>query len=438
MVHRGFFLSLLLALGLLLSALGSLRDIATPLGYWGLWGVWALAVIGATWPVSGPDWGRAAPSAWVWGSFVVLVLGMGLSAALNHSALSLHHGVKIAVIGVCCCIAWRLAAGLGWRDRVFILRWVVAAVVLVFLASKAAPYGYYIDLGSAGREGSFLAWPGVIWKVGAFFLPMFLADMLIRPRDWLVNGLAIAACVFLVMIDGTRTGMLVLGMTILAFGGLLAWRRDWSALLMARPAIVACVPALFGLLLLSTGVGYLSHGSGAVSPPSHVAATGGVFMGKAEALVETAVDPVTTTRLGNGDPERLRLLENGAERAVDCLPWGCGFGSTFMDPGYGVSMPVHNAYLGALADFGVLGLAGMLGFIVAAIVPIRWALRDGMIKSEDTYFVVASAGSALAYLLSLMLHTFSSEMSEWGYLILMLAFAWLPGEACKVSASSRA
>jgi len=435
MVRRRFFLSLLLALSLLLSALGSLRDITTPLGYWALWGVWALAVVSATWPVFGVYWERTIPPTWVWGSFMILVLGMGLSAAVNHSVLSLHHGVKIAVIGVCCCIAWRLAAGLCWRDRVFILRWVLVSVVLVFLASKAAPYGYYIDLGSAGREGSFLAWPGVIWKVGAFFLPMFLADMLIRPRDWLANGLAIAACVFLVMIDGTRTGILVLGMTVLAFGGILAWRRDWSALAMARPAIVTFVPALCGLLLLSAGVGYLSHGSGAGLSTSRLAGAGGVYMGKAGALVETAARPITTTRLGDGDPERLKLLENGAERAVGCLPMGCGFGSTFIDPGYGVSMPVHNAYLGALADFGVLGFVGMLGFIVAAMVAIRRVLRDQVVGAEDVYFVLASAGAALAYLASLLLHTFSSEMSEWGYLILMLAFAWLPGEACKVSVS---
>ncbi|MBV2181874.1 MAG: hypothetical protein KUL86_11665 [Castellaniella sp.] len=364
---------------------------------------------------------------------------MVLSAAVNHSALSLHHAIKIAVIAACFWVAWWLAGGLGWRERVSMLRWVVAAVVLVFLASKAAPHGgYYVDLGTAGREGSFLAWPGVIWKVGAFFMPLLLADMLVRPHDWLVNGLTIAACVFLVVIDGTRTGLLVLGMTALAFLGLLVWRRDWSALSVARPAIIACVPALFGLLLLSAGVGYLTHSHSAVQAPPKMAGSGGVSVGKTEALVETAIDPVSTTRLGHGDPERVKLLQNGIKRAVVCLPLGCGFGSTFMDPGYGVSMPVHNAYIGALADFGVLGLAGMLGFIVAAIVPIRRVLRDGMARPEDVYFVVASAGAALAYLASLMLHTFSSEMSEWGYLILMLAFAWLPGETCKVSTSARA
>lgn len=426
MVHRGFFISSLLALGLLLAALGSLRDVVTPWGYWGLWAAWAVATMGVTWPVHAPGGNRLIPPASVWGSCAVLVLGMALSAAVNHSTLSLHHAIKIGVIGVCFCIAWRLAGSLGWRERVSMLRWVVAAVVLVFFASKAAPYGYYIDLGSAGREGSFLAWPGVIWKVGAFFMPLFLADMLIRPRDWLANGLAIAACIFLVMIDGTRTGALVLGLMILVFGGLLVWRRDWLALSGARPAMAACVPALFGLLLFSTGVGYLSHGLGTVSPSPEMARAGGVFMGKAEALVGTAVDPITTTRLGNGDPERIRLLRNGVERAMDCLPLGCGFGSTAMDPGYGVVMQVHNAYLSTLADFGVLGLAGMLGFIGAAVTPIRRVLRDRAGDAEDTYFVVASAGSALAYLGSLMLHTFSTEMSEWGYLIMMLAFAWLP------------
>ncbi|WP_368639807.1 sugar transferase [Castellaniella ginsengisoli] len=425
MVHRGFFISSLLTLGLLLAALGSLRDLVTPLGYWGLWLAWAVATMAVTWPVHAPGAVRPMPPAWVWGSFAVLVLGMLLSAWGNHSAETLYQGVKITVIGLCCCIAWRLAAGLGWGARVSILRGIVAAVVLVFLASKAAPSGYYIALGAAGREGSFLAWPGVIWKAGAFLMPLFLADMLVRPRYWIANGLAAAGCIFLVLIDGSRTGVLVLGLMILACGLLLAWRRDWAALSGARHAWLLCIPALFVLLLLSTGIGYLSHGA-AVLHPAERSRAGGVFGGHAEALMETAVDPIATSRLGSGDPQRVRLLEYGIDRAADCLPLGCGFGSTAMDPGYGIPMHVHNAYLGVLADFGVLGLAGMLGFIVAAVLPIRRVLARGAVGSWDAYFVAASAGAALAYLASLMLHTFSSEMSEWAYLIVMLAFAWLP------------
>jgi len=95
--------------------------------------------------------------------------------------------------------------------------------------------------------------------------------------------------------------------------------------------------------------------------------------------------------------------------------------------GNGTSMPVHNAYLAALGDFGIIGLTGMLCFLVVAVLPIWRIWREG-VKSERGLFVVAAAGSALSYGIALMLNTFTTEMSEWGYLILMLAYAWMPIE----------
>ncbi|WP_269500085.1 exopolysaccharide biosynthesis polyprenyl glycosylphosphotransferase [Castellaniella sp. S9] len=422
MVDRETFAAWVLACGLLLAALGSLRDVVTPLGYWVLWAAWALAAIGVTQRSAAPVAERPLLPASVRASYAALILGMLLSAWANHSAVTLYQAVKIGVIGLCCWVAWRLAAAVGWRLRILALQGVVAIVVLVFLASKAGPAGYYLDLGSAGREGSFLAWPGVIWKAGAFFMPLCLAATVTHPGRWIANGLAVAGCVFLVVVDGSRTGLLVVGLTVLAFGVLLVWRREWRLLSAARRALILCVPALFGLLVLSTAIGYLSHGSAA-----GLAGASSTAGGTAEALVEAAVDPVASTRLGQGDPQRVRLLRNGIAQSVDCLPLGCGFGSTAMDPGYGIAMHVHNAFLGALADFGVLGLAGMLGFIVAAALPLRGVLRDtGHRDAGEVYAIAASAGAALAYMGSLMLHTFSTEMSEWGYLILALAFAWLP------------
>jgi len=133
-------------------------------------------------------------------------------------------------------------------------------------------------------------------------------------------------------------------------------------------------------------------------------------------------------RLGEGDAPRIRLLRNGLEKSRECFPLGCGFGSTAIDAGYGIPMNVHNAYLGALADFGLLGLLGMLGFVVASVLPMR-VLWDRSADPRHVYFVLATSGSALAYCVALNLHTFSTEMSEWGYLILMLAFAWQPARA---------
>jgi len=40
MLDRETFAAWILAFGLLLAALGSLRDVVTPLGYWALWAAW--------------------------------------------------------------------------------------------------------------------------------------------------------------------------------------------------------------------------------------------------------------------------------------------------------------------------------------------------------------------------------------------------------------
>jgi hypothetical protein len=141
------------------------------------------------------------------------------------------------------------------------------------------------------------------------------------------------------------------------------------------------------------------------------------------AIVDDAMAPVLQSRLGSGDAPRMEMLRNGIARSEACFPLGCGFGSTAFDAGYGIPMNVHNAYLGALSDFGLVGLLGMLGFIAASLLPAR-VLPRREIDAGRVYFILGTAGSALAYCLALSLHTFTSEMSEWGYLIIMLAFAW--------------
>lgn len=68
---------------------------------------------------------------------------------------------------------------------------------------------------------------GVLWKAGAFLLPVFLADAVEAPGAWARNGLMIAACVFLVLIDGSRTGRLLLGAPAVGFLAFLVWHGGW-------------------------------------------------------------------------------------------------------------------------------------------------------------------------------------------------------------------
>src|SRR5690606_2876749 len=132
--------------------------------------------------------------------------------------------------------------------------------VLAFLFSKAIPIGYYLVMGTAEREGTIFAWPGVIWKAGAFCFPLCLADMVARPRQSILSGIAAACCIFLVIIDGSRTGVLVLGATVAALGLVLIWCRDVHRLLQAKTGIAACLLVVLGLFLLSAGVRNMGQG----------------------------------------------------------------------------------------------------------------------------------------------------------------------------------
>jgi O-antigen ligase len=345
----------------------------------------------------------------------LLILGMVLASGVNHDGVTLYQALKLLVIGVLCWVMWRLAAR---TDTEFLFRALYGVLVLVtlfFFLSKAFSSASY-SLGGS-REGDVFARAGVLWKAGLFFLPLFIADWLCNPRRWVAAACAIGACLFLVSVDGSRTGLLLIVAVGLGFGIVLWWRRDWRTVRRRPWALPLAAGVLLALLLLNAGMNAWKRGN--------LAGTSSTGSSQVEALVNQAIAPVVDNRLGEGDAPRLRLLRNGLEKSRECFPLGCGFGSTAIDAGYGIPMNVHNAYLGALADFGLLGLLGMLGFVVASVLPMR-VLWDRSADPGRVYFVLATSGSALAYCVALNLHTFSTEMSEWGYLLLMLAFAWRP------------
>lgn len=400
---------------ILLMSWGSLRYTLTPLGYWLAWGLWAAITAVYVWPErSRPSWDRLAFC--VIGAFGVLLLGMVLASEASHDGGTLYQAVKILVIGVLCLVMWWLMAKAETESFLRALYGVLALVTLVFFLSKAFSSTSY-GLGSP-REGDIFARAGVLWKAGLFFLPLFMADWLCRPQRWIAAACAIGACLFLVTVDGSRTGLLLIVAVMLGFAIVLWWRAEWRLLRVKPWAAPMAVGVLLALLMFNAGLNVWKQGAGHFTSATTNASQVEAFVGKALA-------PVVDNRVGEGDAPRLRLLRNGLEKSRECFPLGCGFGSTAIDAGYGIPMNVHNAYIGALADFGLLGLLGMLGFVVASILPMRVA-RDRAADPGRVYFVLAASGSALAYCVALNLHTFSTEMSEWGYLLLMLAFAWRP------------
>ncbi|MFC4296724.1 hypothetical protein ACFO0J_01560 [Castellaniella hirudinis] len=412
---------------LILMVSGSLRDFVTAQGYWGAWGVWAVATLFAT-RTAGDFTTLPHPPVWVTTSYAVLGFGMLLSAAVNRDWVSAYQAVKIGVIALMFVAMWRLVPWLDWRRLIVAMIWAIVVAFIGLAMTKVwSPTSQILFW--ATREGSFLAEYGVLWRGGVFFLPIFLADAVRTPSAWARNSLMIAACIFLVLIDGSRTGLLLvmaIGMGFLVF---LAWRGGWGMLRWQLRWMGAAAVLLLALQLLNTGVnlwlGGHGAGSGVVSAAQDRVNTVAV---ESKRVLEGALNRTFETRIGAGDPARVKLLRASLDQVGPCQPFGCGFKMTGTEiEGTKGLMPVHNAYLAALGDFGILGLTGMLGFLMAAVLPILRVLRQGD-RSEQGLFVVAASGSALAYGMALMLNTFTTEMSEWGYLILMLAFAWAPAK----------
>lgn len=418
----------LLVVSLVLMASGSLRDLIFPWGYWSAWAVWAGAVLAVSSRGAAGlrSWGSRHPPAWVMASYALLCLGMMVAAAANADGTSAYQALKVMVIAGMFLAMWHLALRLGWDDLVRAAAWAVGVVLVSLAVSKVwNPVGQVLVAGS--RQGTFLAVYGVLWKVGALFMPIFLADLLVRPtaRAWMLDGLMIAACVFLVLIDGSRTGLLLLVAIAVGFLVCVALRGDWNRLWLRLRWLWLVPVLLLGLQLLNMGIRAGMAPAEVAEAPMDWRAE----VAKVQHAVREAVARTLDTRIGEGDPARTQLLREGVPHAIECQPLGCGFGTTGADVlGTGSLMATHNAYIAALGDFGVLGLMGMLGFLAASWLPAWRVLRRGKGPPED-YFILATAGAALAYGMSLMLNTFTTEMSEWGYLILMLAFAWAPPKA---------
>ncbi len=428
----------LLTASLVLMVSGSLRDLVSPLGYWGAWGLWAVVTLIVT-HRAGNVHAVTKPPGWVMASYAILIAGMLLSAAFNRDSVSAYQAVKIGVVALMFMVMWRLAVRLDRRRLIGAMTWALVLVLVSLAVSKVwNPTGQALLAGP--REGSFLAVYGVLWKAGAFLLPVFLADAVETPGAWARNGLMVAACVFLVLIDGSRTGLLLLGATAVGFLAFLVWRGGWALMRRQFRWFGAALVLLLCLQVLNTGANLGVTGQwwagntaasrvpdGAEAAVQPAAAAAQAATTQPARVLESALDRTFETRIGAGDPARIKLLRASLRQVVACFPLGCGFGATGTDISTGTQMVVHNAYLAALGDFGVLGLIGMLGFLVAAALPIWRVLRQGD-RSARGLFVVAAAGSALAYGMSLMLNTFTTEMSEWGYLMLMPAFAWAPLE----------
>lgn len=381
----------------LLIVLGDVRFIIGSVGYWIAW----CAVIFAGYFFSSSRFSRVINAelfVYIVGFFLVLT-SFFLSGIINQDEYTIYQGVKIFFIGLAFFCIYINARDVSAVDVYNISLICVAIGLFLFLLSKFYLRELYVELGD-GRQGSQFAYPGVLWKTPGFFIGFVVAGMIFGRGSRVLSLLTLLCGFYLLKSDSSRTGFLIVAIVVLMFVALCAYLKPKTAIISSLALGVCGI----GVLILYSG--------------------GFLFFNHAE-------EPLVLNRLAAGDPTRTKMLADGMLHALNCFPFGCGFGTatTLVD---GDPMVVHNAYISSLGDLGILGFIGMT---ILMLTPIFFFLgklttllsRD--IKSvEYLAYSIAAFGGVSGYALLMMLHPFSTELSEWGIWALMVSllsiFSW--------------
>lgn len=387
-----------MCLPVLFVVFGDFRNLITPFGYWIAWLVWGGWVLRSK-SIAGYDF-----------LFYEKVFALGLSclglsffisSLVNVSGYTAYQGVKLIFIG-----------GLGWAIYyafrsvavpVFInasILSLMASVIFYVVSKYFFGYPFLVTLND-GREGDLIAFPGVLWKGGVFFLPFIIADCIEKKSINIFNGMGIVSGLYLICVDGSRTGLIWACLSIVALVLLFFYRYDSVRSFVSRnkfkffSVIFSC---LLAIVFLVKGVAY--------------------------------------SRLLSGDPVRVQMFFDAIGHARECFPFGGGFSTavTFTPGGYIV---IHNAYLSSVGDIGVLGFLGVFMLFVS---PIVLMVKDVDIlcsaQAKEGAYLVASLLGVLGFYFSWVFHPLTTEMSEWGILFVMfslLSFFVNKSKLCKAT-----
>jgi len=367
-----------------LVTLGDTRNIIGSLNYWLLWGgVLVFGIYGSG--------GRVKLSPEVSSitlGFTLMTLAFMISGVINSDIYTAYQGVKFIAIYILFLVIYSCSGLLELNDFYKIASISIVVSLVVFMLSKFFFTDLYIQLGD-GRQGSEFAYPGVMWKVCAFFAPYIIAMLLTtRIKNALFAGLILMASVYILLADSSRTGFLWFAIVVCSFFLLRFLIFPIRTLLVAILCLIAGV-----CVLLSSSIDLTNHDS-----------------------------LLVLNRLFEGDPVRSAMIQDGISNVQKCFPFGCGFGSSFSVVD-GENIVIHNVYLGMLGDVGVLGELALLFLMLMPFVFFLLSLVDGSDLNKNIFFKFAAVLGVLCYIFIMLFHPLSTEMSEWGYWILMVS--WL-------------
>ncbi|MGR6904128.1 O-antigen ligase family protein [Lysinibacillus sp. BSL11] len=295
---------------------------------------------------------------------------------------------------------------LGWNEINIALNSAIVVNVILLVLGLLGAQSFASLMTSDGRWGTVLAFPGSLVKIGTYgFYFNVMALLLLPKKQKLKHCLFILLSLFVIYMDGSRTGMLLIALTsvfIVVFYVLFNYRNKLKAIIF--PLIV--------FFILTVGI--------VIAIPSILKSRIGV------SFLNLLNSPTISSGLELVDSARFMMFKTAIQKIYDNPFIGTG---AFTTVGYyedGSSMVVHNTYLQLWGDFGILGLLGMcfiyLGWV--AFLP-KIMMKIQINKNEKENILVSSSVLMLLYFIGNgLFHPYSTELSEWITFMLPLTYCY--------------
>lgn len=355
--------------------------------------------------------------------WLLFMAGIAIAAAMNGGVGLYTIAKYLALLLV---LVLLLLVGITPNKLEYALTLAMAVAVICLLLFAIFRMNNALVVLGDGRMGWWGAWPGVLWKAGAYVWPFALWRCL-KNSNW--KTVAVVALSMLAMaVDGSRTSLIWLGLTWAILIGCAIWFKLPGRGLRVHATVMVMgvfIFTLFQPVLLSwvdgrydTTIAYKIEQIRSFS-----------FSQKKDGSVKdsvprppAALPPITrntmSERVVNGNTTtRKAMLEAGWAQSKQKFPWGGGFGSTTVDDN-GSRTVIHMTYLQILGDEGIIALAG---YLLMLIYPLYRGLRyltekrDCIAERFDTMLAPISILSL--YALTGFLHPLSNEITEWALIL---------------------
>ena len=298
-------------------------------------------------------------------------------------------------------------SNIGWKEANMGIN---ISLVINFILLILGIFGFtaFASLMTAdGRWGTFMAYPGSLVKIGALGFYFNLMAVLLRKerKVKIIHLILSLISLFIVYMDGSRTGMLVLMLTFVVvylFYILINFKNKLK---------VVIIPLVTFILLLSTLIVNLPY--------------------ILQSRIATSITKLmSTSTLSNGlelvDSSRFMMIKSALNKIYDSPIIGSGAFTTVGVYEDGTSMVVHNTYLQFWGDFGVFGLIGLLllYFSWTFFLPkITYQIQvNNQIKGN--VLVTFSILMLCYFILNGFFHPYSTELSEWMIFIIPLTYCY--------------